>query len=166
MPASILEAMVNTKLLLETVGDILMAAQTSDRAKLNIIWVVSNLLASPSRDLCIAVIFRTRILSFLDRIKMAVPDDMLFTLPWLVANLLKDGPVLGMTPTNVTSLVVLLGNNLTKLKQVKKTAEPLKAVDADRSIGDILKATKSLKESKSLKNIDVQELTWLLNALR
>jgi len=52
------------------------------------------------------------------------------------------------------------------LKQVKKTAEPLKAADADRSIGDILKATKSLKESKSLKNIDVQELTWLLNALK
>jgi hypothetical protein len=89
---------------------------------------------------------------------------MQYTLPWLVKNLLKDGQVPGMTQTNLTSLVVLLGNNLTQLKQVKKMA-PYKMADADHAIGDILKAVKFLKEANSLKNINVMELQWLMIAL-
>ena len=89
---------------------------------------------------------------------------MQYTLPWLVKNLLKDGQVPGMTQTNLTSLVVLLGNNLTQLKQVKKMA-PYKMADADRAIGDILKAVKFLKDANSLKNINVMELQWLMIAL-
>jgi hypothetical protein len=141
-----------------------MAAETSDRSKINVVWVLSNLLTSQNPDICIGVIFRARVLSFLDSIKKSVPNDLLFTLPRLVLNIVKKGPVPGMTHTNLTSLVILLGNLLNQLKQVKKKA-PYKAADAERTIDDILKAVKSLQKSKSLKGINVQELQWLLSAL-
>jgi len=69
----------------------LLATEQSEKVKLNVLWILSNLIAEPDQKYRNEVIRRTKLVDFFDAISVKIPRNYLTTIPWLLLNLFKGG---------------------------------------------------------------------------
>lgn len=76
--------------LLEVFGTLLTSDQLI-KIKLNVLWVLSNLIAEPDFNIRNQVIDRSKLIEYFDSILQQIPKELITTVPWVLLNIFKGG---------------------------------------------------------------------------